>query len=147
MENLRKWTAFLLICRLTSQRSCWVGFYWVWGFVLPGPSPGAPYLVPSQEPAFFAPSFVDVAFVWQYFPRSFTGPHCRAFRGFEKGLAGGGWRQTNPPKRAQKVLQKFVPLLLKGHRRKGTEKRPESLAFKGFPRANPLCPPTPFRNF
>ena len=52
-----------------------------------------------------------------------------------------GWREgvgaTNkPPKRAKNVLQ---------HREKGTEKRPESLAYEGFPRANPLCPPTPFR--
>ena len=68
-------------------------------------------------------------------------------RGFEKGLAGGGWRQTNPPKEAKNILQKCVPLLPRGHRKKGTEKRPESLVFQGFPRANPLCPPTPFRNF
>ena len=58
------------------------------------------------------------------------------FRGFEKGLAGGGWRQTNPQKEPKKVLQKCAPLLLRGHRKKGTEKRPES-----------LCLPTPFRNF
>ena len=49
---------------------------------------------------------------------------------FEKGLAGGGWRQT--PKRAQKVLQKCAPILLRGHRKKGTEKRPKSLGFEGF---------------
>ena len=34
-----------------------------------------------------------------------------------------------------------------GIRKKGTEKRPQSLVFEGFLRANPLCPPTPFRNF
>ena len=50
---------------------------------------------------------------------------------------------NEPPKRTPKVLQKCVPLLLRGHREKGTEKRPESLAFKGFPRANPLSPPLP----
>ena len=33
-----------------------------------------------------------------------------------------------PPKRAKPVLQKCVPLLLRGHRKKGTDKRPESLA-------------------
>ena len=52
-----------------------------------------------------------------------------------KGLAGEGWR---PLKRAQKVLQKCVPILLRGHRKKGTEKRPKSLGFEGFLRANPL---------
>ena len=66
----------------------------------------------------------------------------RIFGGFGRGLA------TNKPlKRAQKVLQKCVPILLRRHRKKGTEKRPKSLAFEGFLRANPLCPPTPFRNF
>ena len=55
---------------------------------------------------------------------------------------------TNKPlKRAQKGLQKCVPILLRGHRKKGTEKKPKSLAFEGFLRANPFCPPTPFRNF
>ena len=49
--------------------------------------------------------------------------------GFEKGLAGGGLATNKPPKRGPKVLQKCVPILLRGHRKKGTEKRPESLAF------------------
>ena len=32
--------------------------------------------------------------------------------------------------------------------KKSAEKRPESVAWEGFPRANPLRPPTPFvRNF
>ena len=57
-----------------------------------------------------------------------------------------GWREEvgdkQTPKRAHKVLQKCVPLLLRGHRKRGTEKRPESLAHEGFPRGNPLCPPT-----
>ena len=35
-------------------------------------------------------------------------------RGFEKGLAGGGWRPTNPPKQPTNVLWKCVPLLLRG---------------------------------
>ena len=43
-------------------------------------------------------------------------------RGFKKGLAGGGWRQQTP-KTAQKVLQKCVPLLLKGGIGKGYRKR------------------------
>ena len=43
------------------------------------------------------------------------------FRGFEKGLAGGGWRQTNL-KTVQKVLQKCVPLLLRGHRKRVQKK-------------------------
>ena len=39
---------------------------------------------------------------------------------------------NKPPKRAQKGLQKCVPILLRGHRKKGTEKRPKSLALQGF---------------
>ena len=53
----------------------------------------------------------------------------------------------NPRKEPKNVLQKCVPVLLRGHRKRGTEKRPKSLAFEGFLRANPLCPLTPFRNF
>ena len=68
-------------------------------------------------------------------------------RGFEKGLAGGGWRLTTPKNTAKKFSRNVFPLLLRGHRRKGAEKRPHSLAKEGFVRANPLCPPTPFRNF
>ena len=66
---------------------------------------------------------------------------------FRKGVGGRGLATNKAPKRAQKALQKCVPILLRGHRKKGTEKRPKSLAFEGFLRANPLCPPTPFRNF
>ena len=63
-----------------------------------------------------------------------------------------GWREwvaTNrPPKKtAEKVLQNCVALLLRGHRKKGTEKRPQSLAQEGLLRGNPLCPPTPFETF
>ena len=67
---------------------------------------------------------------------------------FRKGVGGRGLATNKPPKRAQKVLQKCVPLLLRGHRKKGTEKRLESLACERFPRANPFFEtPTPFRNF
>ena len=52
---------------------------------------------------------------------------------FRKGVGGRGLATNKPPKRAQKVLQKCVPLLLRGHRKKGAEKRLESLAFEGFP--------------
>ena len=69
------------------------------------------------------------------------------FRRFRKGVGGRGLATNKPPKRATKVRQTCVPILLRGHRKKGTEKRPEFLAFEEFPRANPLCPPTPFRNF
>ena len=75
------------------------------------------------------------------------GGDCEHFQRFRKGVGGKGLATDKPPKRAQKVLQKFVPLLLSGHRKKGTENRPKSLAFEGFLHANPLCPPTPFRNF
>ena len=66
---------------------------------------------------------------------------------FRKGVGGRGLATNKLPKRAQKVLQKCVTILLSGRRKKGTEKRPKSLVFEGFLRANPLCPPTPFRNF
>ena len=59
-------------------------------------------------------------------------------------LLGRQTHKTSPQKRAPRVLQKMCPLLLRGHRKKGTEKRPASLAHEGFPRASPLCPPTPF---
>ena len=68
------------------------------------------------------------------------------FQRFQKGVGGRGLATTKPPRRAQKVLQKCVPLLLRGALEKGYRKRPESLAHEEFPRANPLCPPTPFRN-
>ena len=53
-------------------------------------------------------------------------------RRYRKGVGGRGLATNKPPKRAQKVLQKYVPILLRGHRKKGTEKRPKSLAFEGF---------------
>ena len=68
------------------------------------------------------------------------------FQRFRKGAGGRGLATNKPQKRAQNVLQKCVPLLLRGHRKKGTENWPEFLAYEGFPRANPLGPPTPFRN-
>ena len=77
-------------------------------------------------------------------PPSFQTPK---FRGFEKGLAGGGWRLAGTKIQQKIVLQKCVPLLIGGDRKKGAEKRPESVAWEGFPRAHPLSPPTPFRNF
>ena len=67
-------------------------------------------------------------------------------RGFEKGWREGvGDKQT--PKKSPKSSPEMCPPSPKGHREKGTEKRPESLTNEGFPHANPLCPPTPFRNF
>ena len=38
--------------------------------------------------------------------------------GFEKGWRSEGWRQTNPHKEPRNVLQKCVPLLLMGHRKR-----------------------------
>ena len=61
-----------------------------------------------------------------------------------------GWREGVGDKRTPKKNPKSSPEMCppsRGHREKGIEKRPESLAFKGFRHANPLCPPTPFRNF
>ena len=62
----------------------------------------------------------------------------------KRGWRGGGWRQKNPKKEPKKILHKCVPLLLKGGREKGTEKRPEFLAYEGFPRANPRLSANPF---
>ena len=63
---------------------------------------------------------------------------------FKKGLAGGGWRPTAPKKTAKIVPQNCVLLLIRGHRKKGTGKRPQSMVWEGFPCANPFCPPSPF---
>ena len=66
---------------------------------------------------------------------------------FRKGVGGRGLA-TN---RAQNVVQNSSPELChpssSGHRKKGTEKTSESLASEESLGANPLCPPTPFRNF
>ena len=60
---------------------------------------------------------------------------------FEQGLAGGvGNKQT--PKKNPKISPEMCPLLVRGHRKNGPEKRLESLAYEGFP-----CPPTPFQDF
>ena len=67
-------------------------------------------------------------------------------RGFEKGLAGGGWR-PGVPKIQQKCPPELRPATSSGGIGKWAEKRPEFRAWEGFPCANPLCPPTPFRNF
>ena len=55
-----------------------------------------------------------------------------------------GLATDTPPKRVQKVLQKFVLLLLRGHRKKGTEKRPESLTFEGVSSRQPPLSANPF---
>ena len=56
-----------------------------------------------------------------------------------------GWREgvgdKQTPKKSQKGSPETCPPSPKGAQEKGTEKRP---ANEGFPRANPLCPPTPF---
>ena len=65
-------------------------------------------------------------------------------RDFEKGLAGGDWRPTVPTMQQKMLPQNCVLLLIRGHGRKGAEKRPQFMVWEGFPCANPLCPPTPF---
>ena len=61
-----------------------------------------------------------------------------------------GWREgvgdQQRPKYSNNVSQNSVLLLLRGHSKKD-RKRPEIYVWEGFPCANPLCPPTPFRNF
>ena len=44
------------------------------------------------------------------------------FQRFRKGVGGRELATNNPPKKGKKVLQKCVPLLLRGHRKKGYRK-------------------------
>ena len=64
--------------------------------------------------------------------------NCQKFR---EGVGGRGWRPAGA-KIQQNVPRSCVPLLITGDRKKDAEKRPESVAWEGFPRANPLHPPT-----
>ena len=105
---------------------------------LPFPVPEIPEIVAFRDSGKILPAIFPG--LSRSFPRE--PPNSQRFR---RGVGGRGLATNKPPKRAQKVLQQCVPLLLRGHRKKGTEKRPESLAYEGFFRANPLCPPTPFR--
>ena len=67
-------------------------------------------------------------------------------QGFRKGVGGRGLA-TNSAQNTAKILPwKCVLLLIRGRRKKAAEKGPESMVWEGFPCANPLCPPTPFRN-
>ena len=47
-------------------------------------------------------------------------------------IQGGGWRLTGPKRKPQKDPQTYVPLLLRGDRRKGAKRRADSLARKDF---------------
>ena len=47
---------------------------------------------------------------------------------------------------AAKIAPRIMSTFFQGNRKKDAEKMLESLAQEGFPRAKPLCPPTPFRN-
>ena len=53
----------------------------------------------------------------------------RCVRGFEKGLAGGGWQQTNPQKGPKKFSRNVSPFSYGGIGKKVHTKRPESLDF------------------
>ena len=46
---------------------------------------------------------------------------------FRKGVGGRELAINKPPKTGQKVRQKCVPLLLRGDRKKGAEKTPQTL--------------------
>ena len=63
---------------------------------------------------------------------------------FRKGVGGRGLATDSARNTAKNVPQNCVLLLIRGHRKKGAEKRPESL-FSGW---IALCqpPPAPFRN-
>ena len=61
------------------------------------------------------------------------------FRGFEKGWAGGGWRQTSPQKRPKKFSRNVSPFSKgRGHWKKGTEKRPE--VHQPLSKTSDFCP-------
>ena len=71
--------------------------------------------------------------------------------GKESEVSKRGWREgvgdQQHPKHSKNASQSGVLLLIRGHREKRTEKRLEFMVWEGSPCANPVCPPTPFRNF
>ena len=119
----------------------------------PGSQPKCPWKCLTECPRQFSPSGCNCLATTDRLKKALSlhngsgGLEESFLGGFEKGWAGGGWRQTNPQKSPKSPPEMCPHSPLRGHRKKGTEKRPESLAFEGFLRANPLCPPTPFRNF
>ena len=54
---------------------------------------------------------------------------------------GGGVGDQQRPKYSKKCPQNCVLLLIRGHRKKGAEKGPESVVWEGFPCANPFSKP------
>ena len=67
---------------------------------------------------------------------------------FFRRLRKGGWQEgvgdKQTPKKNPKSSPEMCPHSPKGAQEKGDRKEPQSLAFQGFLRANPFCPPTPF---
>ena len=63
---------------------------------------------------------------------------------FGKGVGGKGWRLRMPKMQRMLIPRIMFSSSTRGNSKEGAEKRPESLAWKGFPHANPLCPPSPF---
>ena len=68
------------------------------------------------------------------------------FRGFEKGLAGGGWRPTAPKIEPQWSTRIMFSYSYGGIGKRVQKKGPESMLWKGYHCTNPLWPPTPFGN-
>ena len=65
---------------------------------------------------------------------------------FREGVGGRGLA-TDRALNAAKIAPRIVSTFSQGRNRENdAEKMPESLVKQGFPRANPLCPPTPFQN-
>ena len=65
---------------------------------------------------------------------------------FRKGVGGRGLASNSAQNTAKMGPQDCALLLIRGHRKKGQKKRPELMVWGRFPRADPLCPPAPFRN-
>ena len=65
-----------------------------------------------------------------------------------KRVSGRGLATNNTQNTAKKCPSEWCsPTSRGGIGKRGPEKRPEFMVWEGFPCANPLCPPTPFRNF
>ena len=105
-------------------------------------------LLPLSFFVFFSLSFLPFSFFHSFLFLSLSFFLFLSFlsRRFRKEVGGRGLRQTAP-----KDSKKWPPRIVffssyKRHRKRGAEKRSESMVWKEFPCANPLCPPTPFRN-
>ena len=69
------------------------------------------------------------------------------YQRFRKGVGGRGLATSSVQNTAKMPPRIVSSYFIRGHRKKGGRKKPEFRVWEGFPCANPLCPPTPSRNF